>query len=668
MTDKIKNFGGFRVIDGTSASFHLSWLNDKTVIYFVRTDEGKEDGFIYFNGKKYGTGKLSSKAVQDKLTELTTEVNAHIANKASVTATARTSGITDNGALSGDTEEKWLTGTAIEKIKTYVDSEDVKSMVLTTDNKIQLKNNGNAVLAELDAKSFIKDGMLQSVTLVNDTTKGNVLRFTWNTDGEKTVTDIEVSEFFHEILGDNTTITVTQPASGETGSLQISAKTVANYQDVTSGSTELITAGATALYVGTHITGARNEMTNTISLSSTKNYVTYASAEIEQFYGTIRQTGSSLVLNVATGLTTEHAGFVYNSDTHTFTAKESSFTIQGLLDAQEVITLLRNNNTNVANALTYLKGQITELSGKMTTVTGSTYITVTKPEGTNDYTVSASDTLQTAITHANSAVQSVNGKSGNYITIYGDEIIIGGSGIGPNVPESSINDVFTNIYSQLNSEVLREVVGYSGITVSEKESGSQTISVKAKPLSETEKAAGQIEIITTGTTGIYGRLYFGGDDSVSTSHNFSVWRGKRSTYNQLGIDKKLDYWTLYSVIEPDGTRSLYWGAKPTVTVTGELYPVTDIVSELPTALNVGDRYIVGHDGTFDSSGSVVTHAEYYIVEIAADATQSVINPLGSFSARVKNRGMKCYMLINDRLVTYDNQLDTDDFILDCGTY
>ena len=155
---------------------------------------------------------------------------------------------------------------------------------------------------------------------------------------------------------------------------------------------------------------------------------------------------------------------------------------------------------------------------------------------------------------------------------------------------------------------------------------------------------------------------------MSTSHNFSVWRGKRSTYNQLGIDKKLDYWTLYSVIEPDGTRSLYWGAKPTVTVTGELYPVTDIVSELPTTLNVGDRYIVGHDGTFDSSGAVVTHAEYYVVEIAANATQSVINPLGSFSVRAKNRGMKCYMLINDRLVTYDNQLDTDDFILDCGTY
>ena len=65
---------------------------------------------------------------------------------------------------------------------------------------------------------------------------------------------------------------------------------------------------------------------------------------------------------------------------------------------------------------------------------------------------------------------------------------------------------------------------------------------------------------------------------------------------------------------------------------------------------------------------IIDHAVTRALEIAADATKSVINPLGSFSARVKNRGMKCYMLINDRLVTYDNQLDTDDFILDCGTY
>ena len=94
MAEKIKNFGGFRLINGSAAGFNLSGLTDKTVIYFVRTSTGdtKDDGFIYFNGKKYGTGKLSSKAVQEELTELKNEVNAHIDNPASVNVTERESG------------------------------------------------------------------------------------------------------------------------------------------------------------------------------------------------------------------------------------------------------------------------------------------------------------------------------------------------------------------------------------------------------------------------------------------------------------------------------------------------------------------------------------------------------------------------------------------------
>lgn len=149
--------------------------------------------------------------------------------------------------------------------------------------------------------------------------------------------------------------------------------------------------------------------------------------------------------------------------------------------------------------------------------------------------------------------------------------------------------------------------------------------------------------------------------ATATENNFSAWRGYRSTYNALGAAGKLNYWTLYSVIEPDGSRNLYWGAKPTVVATGELRPVIDIVETLPTTLNVGDRYIVGHDGTFDDDGNVVTKASYYVVEIAADFKQSVINPLGDFSARVKNRSMKCYTVVNEKIRTYDG-------IIDCGEY
>lgn len=509
MADKIKNFGGFRVIDGSAAGFNLSGLTDKTVIYFVRTDAGKEDGFIYFNGKKYGTGKLSSKAVQDKLTELTTKVDEHIANKATVTATARTSGATDNGNITVDNKTKWLSGAAIEQIKTYVDSEDVKKMALVG-KEIQLQNTAGAVLAKLDATSFIKDGMLESVTLVEDNTKGKVLQFTWNTDSGKKSTPIEVSEFFHEISGDTNTITVTQPASGTTGSLKISAKTVASVSGVTSGATALMTGGITQQYVQQEINTLKTGLDSNLPLSATTGSVTYATANIVQTDGKLSTTGSKLVLNVATGLSKEHAGLVYDSTGHTFTAKESDFTKQGLLDAQEVIALLRNNNTNIANALTYLKGQIP-------TVKGVGYISVTK-SGT-EYSVNASDSLETAIANANSAVQSVNGQYGQNVTLTTDDIKPNekpsGYPTGSWNTNTNVTDVLNNIYSKLSqtsSNALTSVNGSGSITVSTKENNQQSISVKAKPLSETEKAAGQIEIITTGTTGIYGLLYFGGDD------------------------------------------------------------------------------------------------------------------------------------------------------------
>lgn len=512
MAETIKNFGGFKVINGSAAGFNLSGLTDKTVIYFVRTDADKEDGFIYFNGKKYGTGKLSSKAVQDDLTKLAAKVENHIANKATVTATARTSGATDNGNITANDSAKWLSGAAIEQIKTYVDSEDVKGMKLVG-KEIQLINTAGAVLAKLDATSFIKDGMLESVTLVEDNTKGKVLQFTWNTDGGKKSTPIEVSEFFHEISGDTNTIKVTQPASGTTGSLQISAKTVASVAGVTSGATALMTGGITQQYVAQEINTLKTGLDSTLPLSATTGSVTYATANIVQTDGKLSELGSGLSLNVATGLTTEHAGFVYNSTAHTFTAQASAFNKQGLLDAKEVIALLRNNNTNVANALTYLNGQITELSGKMTTVTGSTYITVTKATGTNNYTVSAAKGLTDAITHANSAVQTVNGKSGTSVTINSSDINLDKE-IGDYTTSDSVTQVLDGIYTKLNttsSNALTSVIGSNSINVTAKAGGSQTISVKAKTLIDTEKAAGQIEI-KTDSKGIYGLLYFGGDD------------------------------------------------------------------------------------------------------------------------------------------------------------
>ena len=515
MAEKI--FKGFELI--TEANFTTLSSPDKQKIYFVRTDANKEDGFIYFNGKKYGTGKLSSKAVQDKLGELKKTVDAHIKNKASVTATARTSGATDDGVLSGDTGEKWLTGTAIGQIKTYVDSEDVKSMVLTEDHKIQLKNNGNVVLAELDATSFIKDGMLQSVTLVNDTTKGNVLRFTWNTENAagKTVTDIEVSEFFHEISGDTNTITVTPPKSG-TGSLQISAKTVASVSDVTSGATALMTGGITQQYVAKEINALKTGLDSTLSLSATTESVTYATANIVQTDGTLSQKDSSLVLNVATGLTRDNIGFNFNTQDKSYSAGITDFAGKGLLDATKVVTILQENNSNIVLALDYLKSNIYTVSTDSPMIIGVSKIPDGSAIGGFTYQISAGTDLTTAITHANSAVQSVNGISGTTVTLTTDDIKPKEKPSGYPTDSwhtnTNVTNVLNDIYSKLNetsSNALTSVSGSNSINVTAKKSGAQTISVKRKTITLEEKGKGYIQIEET-TDGIYGLLYFGGDD------------------------------------------------------------------------------------------------------------------------------------------------------------
>lgn len=516
-TNLIKNFGGFRLINGSAADFNISGLTDKTVIYFVRTstDNTKDDGFIYFNGEKYGTGKLSSKAVQDELTELTKKVNNHINNKASVTATARTTQ-DDNGNITVDGSTKWLSGDAIAQIKTYVESEDVKSMVLTEDNKIQLKNNRNAVLAELDATNFIKDGMLESVTLVQDNTKGKVLRFKWNTDGKKTETDIEVSEFFHEISGDTNTIKVTPPASGTTGSLQISAKTVASVSGVTSGATALMTGGITQQYVQQEINTLKTGLDSTLALSATTGSVTYATAKIAQTDGKLTKTDSSLVLNVATGLTREHIGFNFNSSSKIYSAGTTDFDGQGLLDATEVVTILKENNANIVSALDYLKSNIYTVSTTSPTIIGVDQINDESAIGGFTYQISAGSDLTDAITHANSAVQSVNGQKGTNVTIDTDDINASEhvSGYPSLATNTTVTDVLNDIYNKLSTtsdKALTNVVGSDSITVSDKKNNQQTISVKAKTLIDTEKAAGQIEI-KTDSNGIYGLLYFGGDD------------------------------------------------------------------------------------------------------------------------------------------------------------
>lgn len=133
------------------------------------------------------------------------------------------------------------------------------------------------------------------------------------------------------------------------------------------------------------------------------------------------------------------------------------------------------------------------------------------------------------------------------------------------------------------------------------------------------------------------------------------WRGTRESYNNLVKSGMLSYWTRYSVKDQNGLWTEYYGSNQISSPSGQLLPVLDIVTELPTVLNPGDRYLVGKDATDTQE------AEYYIVIIDIDNTTSnklsartepFINNSG-MSVRVTNKKSMAYQLVDGYLITYD---------------
>lgn len=136
----------------------------------------------------------------------------------------------------------------------------------------------------------------------------------------------------------------------------------------------------------------------------------------------------------------------------------------------------------------------------------------------------------------------------------------------------------------------------------------------------------------------------------ATESTVKIWRGKRSTYNQLVEKNSTDYWTHYYVKETSGLWSEYFGTIPIKQATGQIYPVDTLCETLPSNLEPGQRFLIGRDATSTSE------AEYYIVEVADPVAESRIIPLGDLSVRIKDRNLKSYQLINGKLITYDGNI------------
>lgn len=163
-----------------------------------------------------------------------------------------------------------------------------------------------------------------------------------------------------------------------------------------------------------------------------------------------------------------------------------------------------------------IKVTTTQENGKVTGITVDDSALKTTIDGINDNITKLSG----------AAVKNVNGKTGNTITLTGADVAVGadvdGTG-GTMTSGSTVSAVLADIYTKLNNAEANAYTGITAanntVTVAETTHG-HSVAVKLKQLNDTEKASGLIQLALSdveGNEGIYGKLFFDGDELVLRS-------------------------------------------------------------------------------------------------------------------------------------------------------
>lgn len=130
------------------------------------------------------------------------------------------------------------------------------------------------------------------------------------------------------------------------------------------------------------------------------------------------------------------------------------------------------------------------------------------------------------------------------------------------------------------------------------------------------------------------------------------WLGDRASYDFLLAHKALDSWMKYTVMEPDGRITEYYGDNQITNNTGQLLPVISIeasISDIDESKRTpGTRYLVGPE----SDGA------YYIYEYILNGENNAVTEKKTlfddrFGVRVKSDELRNYVLYNGELITYD---------------
>ena len=146
----------------------------KSIGLMVKREGADKDYLLY--AESYSNNAVTLEHALDKIFSLPINAPAETFDAIGNTMNAEVNNAIGSGGGGGSVDTSNL-GASL-----YYDSET---------KQIELRNTSDAVISSIDATAFIKDGMLDSVTV-----SGGNLNFVFNTDAGKETISIPLSEFF----------------------------------------------------------------------------------------------------------------------------------------------------------------------------------------------------------------------------------------------------------------------------------------------------------------------------------------------------------------------------------------------------------------------------------------------------------------------------------------
>lgn len=410
---------------------------------------------------------------------------------------------------------------------------------------IRLKGIDGADLGKVDTADFVKDGMLKDAKYSTATHK---ITLTFNTDSGKEAIELDLNDLVNVYKAGNglalatdgtfsinTDITATKDSvdkvAGRVATLESKVGSAAVGETVATGLYKDVADNKSAIAAEKN-RAINAEQANANAIATLNGDDTVVGSvdkkikdALEAGAVTLEVKDNDAYLGI-TSATTEGKGTVY-----TLASKEAAINkaikdaadavkvsvingtyVKGSVDAAgRVITLsetVQDVETSSAAAKglaeasdvkAYVDGKV---SSKNVTATGDTYVSATADA--NKVTVAATEALKTAVTKANSAVQSVNGKKGTAVVLNATEIEVGAE-VGEQAATAKVNAVLADIYTKLGV-----VVKADGKTIKEAAEHTLSVNLEAK---ETAQANGHVAL-EHGTDGaLYGVMYYSGDDA-----------------------------------------------------------------------------------------------------------------------------------------------------------